>query len=34
MLRSAPPAAVCGTQTGPAQVFSSRIGCHVFRPQD
>jgi serine/threonine-protein kinase len=34
MLRSAPPAAPYGTQNGPAQVFSSRIGCKVFRPQD
>ena len=34
LLRSAPPGAVYGTQNGPAQVFSSRIGCQVFRPQD
>jgi hypothetical protein len=34
LLRSAPPAAPYGTQNGPAQVFSSRIGCQVFRPQD
>ena len=34
MLRAAPPAAPYGTQNGPAQVFSSRIGCQVFRPQD
>ena len=34
MLREAPPAAPYGTQNGPAQVFSSRIGCQVFRPQD
>jgi ABC-type oligopeptide transport system substrate-binding subunit len=34
MLRSAPPAAPYGTQNGPAQVFSSRIGCKIFRPQD
>src|SRR5262249_15463866 len=33
-LRSAPPAAPYGIQNGPAQVFSSRIGCQVFRPQD
>jgi class 3 adenylate cyclase/ABC-type transport system substrate-binding protein/tRNA A-37 threonylcarbamoyl transferase component Bud32/streptogramin lyase len=34
LLRSAPPAAPYGTQNGPAQVFSSRVGCQVFRPQD
>ena len=34
MLRAAPPAAPYGTQNGPAQVFSSRIGCQIFRPQD
>jgi serine/threonine-protein kinase len=34
MLRSAPPAAVYGAPNGPAQVFSNRIGCQLFRPQD
>lgn len=34
MFRLAPPAAVYGLQNGPPQLFSSRIGCQVFRPQD
>ena len=34
MLRAAPPAAPYGIQNGPAQVFSDRVGCQVFRPQD
>jgi ABC-type transport system substrate-binding protein len=34
MFLESPPAAVYATMRGSAQVFSSRIGCQVFRPQD
>jgi ABC-type transport system substrate-binding protein/class 3 adenylate cyclase/streptogramin lyase/tRNA A-37 threonylcarbamoyl transferase component Bud32 len=34
MFRAAPPVAVYGLQNAPPQLFSSRIGCQVFRPQD
>ena len=33
MFRQSPPAAVFASQNGPPQLFSSRIGCQVFRPQ-
>jgi len=34
MFRQSPPAAVFATVRGSPQLFSSRIGCEVFRPQD
>jgi serine/threonine-protein kinase len=34
MFRSSPPHVVFAAISGPAQLFSSRIGCQVFRPQD
>jgi YVTN family beta-propeller protein len=34
MFRSSPPMAVYATVRGTPQLFSSRIGCQVFRPQD
>jgi peptide/nickel transport system substrate-binding protein len=34
MFRNSPPAAVYAVMVGPPQVFSSRIGCQVFRPAD
>ena len=34
MLLCRPARSALRTQNGPAQVFSSRIGCQVFRPQD
>jgi serine/threonine-protein kinase len=34
MFRNAPPMAVYATARGTPQLFSSRIGCQVFRPQD
>ena len=34
MFRQSPPAAVYATVRGTPQIFSSRIGCQVFRPQD
>ena len=34
MFRQSPPAAVYATIRGTPQIFSSRIGCQVFRPQD
>jgi serine/threonine-protein kinase len=34
MFRNSPPAAVYAVMSGPPQIFSSRIGCEIFRPQD
>jgi YVTN family beta-propeller protein len=34
MFRTSPPMAVYATIRGTPQLFSSRIGCRVFRPQD
>lgn len=34
MFRNSPPMAVYARGTGSPQIFSSRIGCQVFRPQD
>jgi hypothetical protein len=34
MFRNSPPAAVYADVSGTPQIFSSRIGCKVFRPQD
>lgn len=34
MFLQSPPAAVYATMLGSPQLFSSRIGCQVFRPQD
>jgi peptide/nickel transport system substrate-binding protein len=34
MYRNSPPDVVYAVQLGPPQIFSSRIGCQVFRPQD
>jgi hypothetical protein len=34
MLLDSPPMAVYAARRGTPQLFSSRIGCQVFRPQD